>query len=392
MNIKKNIKSVLWILLITIVCVVLLIPRKVLTENFEILRGYTSETLYRDLKDITKFDERSADISFMETIDDRSDELIMKRCYQIPTTIDYIIAQANRTRYRGARRTLTEITSNFTDVINKITLDIQTVHDTLVNGLIHGPIYVFVYQVPYYKNKEGQDISLQSFNVSSYNFQPSFDERNINGQQPIYYYVQIYYSRYDSDWKLTQGDVFKKSIMNEYDNLYASFEPQCYMVAAGTTTGPTKYAGCASSTASTNGMNTATCLGPQFGNSLLQQDKEDKKNTVSTYGILYTINMNAPTIKKFLFNKDSIEYPTKWQYLHRINVPVRLNKNKEVECLSDNSKKCLWRSDISLNDANSPDKIWQPLACGEMHKNLYGNTGYEKPYHWCAKSSNALNN
>ena len=36
-----------------------------------------------------------------------------------------------------------------------------------------------------------------------------------------------------------------------------------------------------------------------------QKDPDDKKNTVSTYGILYNLNMNATTIKKFLFNIDN---------------------------------------------------------------------------------------
>ena len=388
-KIKSNIRWILWIVLIIIIGSILLIPRKITNEGFEILRGFTSETIYRDTKDIVKYDARAKDAGFMDTIDDRTDELIMKRCYQYANvTIDDIIKKTNNGDI--AIRPFTLITSNFAEVKNKIILDIETVHDTVVNGPIYGPMYALIFQVPYYKNAQGQDISLQSFNVSTYNFQPAYDERNLNAQQPIYYYVQMIYSRYNSAWRLGQDDLFAKNSMSYLDKNNTSFEPQCFMVGAGNTDGPNKFAGCASSKASVNGMNTSTCLGPKQNNNLLQSDASDKKNTVSSYGILYTINTNADTIKRYFFTKDSIDLPTSWQYLQDINVPTRINSANDLECLSNDNKGCLWNKNISLNDANNTNKNWKPLACGQMHKNLYGSTGYENAAHWCAKGLKTL--
>lgn len=388
---KNSIKSGFGFVLLFILIIILLIPRKILNEHFDVLRGVTSETIYRDTKDIVKYDAAMNDPSFMSTIDDQKDELIMKRCYQIPnTTIEYVKGIFKNKNRPCPIHSFDIITNNFTDVINKVVLDIQNVHDTKVKDLIHGPIYTLIFQVPYYKNDKGEDISLQSFNTSAYKFQPYYDAKNLNTNPTIYYYCIICYGRYDRRWKLAEDDLFKKHYMQMLDQWYSSFEPQCYMVGVGTSTGPFKFAGCASSDAIKDGSYSATCLGPKLGNNLLQNDPNDTKNTRSTYGILYVINNNADSIKRFLFNKDNIQYPTNWKYIHGISVPLRENNNKDVECLSNDNKHCLWRQQISLDDANSPDSQWKPLTCGDMHKNLYGTTGYEKPSHWCAKGQRAL--
>jgi hypothetical protein len=123
-KIKEKIQWILYILVIIIVGSILLIPRKITNEGFEVLRGFTSETLYRDIKDIVKYDARAKDLSFMDTIDDRTDELIMKRCYQYANvTIDDIIKNNNNGGI--AIRPFTLVTTNFAEVKNKIILDIN---------------------------------------------------------------------------------------------------------------------------------------------------------------------------------------------------------------------------------------------------------------------------
>ena len=70
-----------------------------------------------------------------------------------------------------------------------------------------------------------------------------------------------------------------------------------------------------------------------------------------------------------------------------IAVPIRLNRNFDVECLSLNGKDCLW------NQARTPQDCFdlmlkyegkiQPLTCGIAHKAIYGIEGYGKADHWC---------
>ena len=308
------------ILLILLIAGILLVPRKNTTEGFgvPVLTGKTSETIYRDTKDYKAYDKKIADPTFMNSIDDSDSELIMSRCYQFTNNIrigdirkwmnDAI--NDNRENAIGSRG-FTVMTYNFTDVKNKIIEDIQSVHDTLIKGPINGPVYALITQVPYYKDAQGKDIVIQSFNVDGYNYQPSYtsDPKNMNGNQPIYYLVWMFYGQYNNkNWKMTSMDRFKQ-FMSTWDQWLISYEPQCYMVGAGNTDGPFKYAGCSSSIGKIDGVNTASCLGPKRGNNTLQTDKLDPKTTESSYTILYTINPKATSIAPF-FNKDPIVFPS----------------------------------------------------------------------------------
>jgi hypothetical protein len=382
---RENIKTLFGTILFIILLVILLIPRKIVNEKFEQLRGYTSETIYRDTKDIVKYDKRMEDPSFMSTIDDQNDPLIMKRCYQIPNLVIEDLKNGIKNNLYCATSTYDIITNNFTDVINKIILDIQTVHDTTIKGLIHGPIYIWITQVPYFKNDKGEDISLQSFNTSDFKFQPYYDQKNMTNNPTIYYYCAIFYARYTPTWKLTENDLFKKSVMSQLDMYYTSFEPQCYMVGVGNTDGPFKYAGCASSDARVNGTYSASCLGPKQGNNLLQLDKEDKKNT-----IVYVINNRADTIKRFIFDNKDPQIPTPWQNIAGIRSLLRINSKSNIECISNDNKNCIRKKDITLSDANADTAQWKPLECGNMHQQLYGKSGYDNPSHWCSKGYRTL--
>jgi len=314
---KKNIiKKTLMILLLVLIAGILLVPRKNST-NEGFLTGKTSQTLYSNTykNKYKEFDKNQLNPTFMNSIDDSGYELIMKRCYQFPgTMIEEIVTGMNQivndpTRVIG-QRSFTLITNNFADVKNKIIADIQTVHDTKIKGPINGNVYSLLFQVPYYKNAQGQDIIIQSFNVSSYNFLPSYtaDPRNMNGQQQIYYAVLMFYGNYNNKWQLQSQDRFPQFWMSILDTNNISYEPQCYMVGAGNTDGPFKYAGCSSSKGAINGVNSATCLGPQPGNNLLQTDSGDPKTTKSTYGILYTVNKTASSIAPY-FSNSSFKVP-----------------------------------------------------------------------------------
>lgn len=79
--------------------------------------------------------------------------------------------------------------------------------------------------------------------------------------------------------------------------------------------------------------------------------------------------------------------PTPWICLDNISAPVRQNTSGDIECMSQNGKDCMWKSstknECSALLQNTPENI-QPLACGEMHKEKYGVTGYDDAAHWCA--------
>jgi hypothetical protein len=314
MKFNKVIKKTLLILLILLIAGILLVPRKNTTESFQVLTGKTSETIYRDTKDYKAYDKKVSDPTFMNSIDDSESELIMSRCYQwSDVTIENFSRWMNdsiKDPKTVGIRGFTVMTYNFTDVKNKIIEDIQTVHDTLIKGPINGPIYTLITQVPYYKDAQGKDIVIQSFNVDGYNYQPTYtsDPKNMNGNQPIYYLVWMFYGQYkNKKWTMTRTDGFKQ-IMQILDQRSVSYEQQCYMAGAGNG-GAFNYAGCSSSDGKINGVNSASCLGPKAGNNTLQTDKLDLKTTKSSYAILYTINPKATSIAPF-FNNNPLKFPS----------------------------------------------------------------------------------
>ncbi|EQC28268.1 TKL protein kinase [Saprolegnia diclina VS20] len=68
----------------------------------------------------------------------------------------------------------------------------------------------------------------------------------------------------------------------------------------------------------------------------------------------------------------------------RVNSAIdafRLNADGDVECGSLDGRSCNWVKTSSKCDSSPSDA----LACGAMHKKLYGITGYDDPSHWCYK-------
>jgi TolB-like protein len=70
-----------------------------------------------------------------------------------------------------------------------------------------------------------------------------------------------------------------------------------------------------------------------------------------------------------------------WKYAQDIKLVYRLNDNGDIECASYDGKNCLWGLNINQISFN---RI-KPLACGEHHYNVWGDTGYSNPEHWCNK-------
>lgn len=71
-------------------------------------------------------------------------------------------------------------------------------------------------------------------------------------------------------------------------------------------------------------------------------------------------------------------------------MPIRLNKNWDVECFALNGKDCAWTKDSAYVLANGASV--QPLSCGAMHQSVFGMTGYNDPNHWCSKGKNFFYN
>lgn len=85
--------------------------------------------------------------------------------------------------------------------------------------------------------------------------------------------------------------------------------------------------------------------------------------------------------------------PTEWTCLDGIGVPLRLNAENDVECMSHNDKDCLWAAmDVCQTtlSTNKDKPELKPLACGAEHTKHWGGPGYDNPEHWCAKAKAKL--
>jgi len=73
-----------------------------------------------------------------------------------------------------------------------------------------------------------------------------------------------------------------------------------------------------------------------------------------------------------------------WGCVSGIDVPVSLNENGDVQCMATDGVNCLW-GQCQEKLKNQPQSI-KPLTCGDVHKKIYGGTGYDTPDHWCSKA------
>jgi hypothetical protein len=86
--------------------------------------------------------------------------------------------------------------------------------------------------------------------------------------------------------------------------------------------------------------------------------------------------------------------PSAWRCVAGVRdvVPVRLNKEGDIECMAENGQDCMWRPDFRMCNAlaSAPLGNLQPLACGRMHEVVKGGTGYTDPDHWCYRGRQAM--
>jgi hypothetical protein len=82
---------------------------------------------------------------------------------------------------------------------------------------------------------------------------------------------------------------------------------------------------------------------------------------------------------------ESNDKPTDWQCIAGLTSPMRVNKNNDAECmLHEDGRNCRWRSNMSQCNAeiaNAPANVGA-LTAGEMHRRIWGSTGYEWYWGW----------
>lgn len=61
---------------------------------------------------------------------------------------------------------------------------------------------------------------------------------------------------------------------------------------------------------------------------------------------------------------------------------VRKNADGDVQCMSADSKNCMWTTSMNACNTSLSTQAPQPLTCGKEHKAAYGATGYDSD-HWC---------
>lgn len=87
-----------------------------------------------------------------------------------------------------------------------------------------------------------------------------------------------------------------------------------------------------------------------------------------------------------------------WTCLDNVNVPVRLEADGNISCLSSNGIDCVWQDNKKCYKAidmyrATPTTYALPLVCGPAHAKHWTTTGYDyvdadgkTGAHWCQKS------
>lgn len=129
----------------------------------------------------------------------------------------------------------------------------------------------------------------------------------------------------------------------------------------------------------------------------LQKSVSEKETIVAE------LKQNNDNLQKSIFEKETLlsdlstklnsDLPTPWVCgIDGMNAPIRVNKNKDIECMSLNNKDCLWRPDIkSCQDTikTTDTSLIKPLDCGPMYQQVYNQNGYSGG--WCKTSALAYN-
>lgn len=323
----------------------MLMPGK---EHFlSIPSGNTFFRIYSEEAYTTPQQIDKATASALITLDDKDDMLHMRRCYQFPRkTIQNIKSEAGAMYAHQVEAGMhfvdfEMVTCAFADIESRIVCEIQKFYETNLcridrkvgscssfpNSVLNvatwkettkcplkpdttgaapagssdaspacdqklqGPIYVLLFQAPYYRNNEQKPISLH-LNTGSYGMLPYNATGNVpDDDAPIYYYVQILFSRYNRMGMLSQLDFMRDKFLPQMDKENFSKEMQCFLTTKNNRQRVFLPGGCGS----TDGTPyRATCLGPA------RPGVMDTKETLSSYGILYEINRNYHIFTPFI--------------------------------------------------------------------------------------------
>lgn len=91
-------------------------------------------------------------------------------------------------------------------------------------------------------------------------------------------------------------------------------------------------------------------------------------------------------IYKMSGKKENAASLENWNCIGSIDSPIK-RIDGDVACMSPDGKNCNWGS---CTDGNKKISNPQFLKCGEMHKKIWGTTGYDTPDHWCNKADKLL--
>lgn len=335
----------------------MLIPRKHNKEYFAnyYSTGVTFYNVYQQPDNKTPQDIDSAVSAQRISMDDKNDLLHMRRCYQFPNqTIESLKAlkaagNAFKHKVEGGMYVLDfdMVTCSFSDVQSKIVCELQKFQEQLLcksatgprkctsfpysrvaadvhtwkpldrcplkataptpvvdvvatcDTKIQGPVYALLFQAPFYRSESGAEVTAQ-FNVADFDNLPYTGSKDADA--PIYYYVQLLFARYNKNAQLSSMDFMRDYFIPYMDARNFSKERHCYIASKNNITRPNLPGGCSS----TEGYPyAAKCLGPADPS---KHDKNDRRETISSYGILHEINPNH-AIMNTLLNVGQAQMP-----------------------------------------------------------------------------------
>lgn len=224
---------------------------------------------------------------------DRNQELFqMKGCYKFGGDIDSLMIQ-NQLFSNSIEETYIESfnksTSNFLEIVQEVKRRVEVFANAQSSQAIYGDVYVFVTQVPFYRDEKGgvvtnttnQPDKLDPQNPFASLPYPPYRVRSADGAVsnvgPVLYYAWIVYDRYNTS-KNYMGSANRNTFTYKYLpqlNKYQSKDPQCFMTGAGTTN---MFAGCATK------MNMSKCEDTAVMNPF-------------TYVVMYSLNLGTINIK-----------------------------------------------------------------------------------------------
>jgi hypothetical protein len=210
---------------------------------------------------------------------DSGNLLQVSRCYKFhgtlspPGTTDFNIDfGAYNTKIEGYFASISDINSK---VLSEITNFTNT-----TGAKIKGNVYALIFHVPYFVNANGNPINI------GYDVETDTHYNASGGVHPranIFYRIYLIFANYDVHKTYQSNSYFECNVLSQFDQKYLSTDKSCFIRCVQSNTA----CGCASTDQSSSFYTddskfNMTC----FDNNAATKDQL----TVSTYGILFTIN------------------------------------------------------------------------------------------------------